>query len=82
VCAACVQLQVAVGPRHAALLTRGGEVYTWGSGMGGNGGNGTAAGSNYPQQVRPSVWARLSTGVVLFMLAWLRHNGRAVLVAC
>lgn len=42
-------LQVAVGPRHAALLTRGGEVYTWGAG---NMGNGTSAGSNYPQQVR------------------------------
>lgn len=44
-------VQVAVGPRHAALLTRGGEVYSWGAGLGGNMGNGTAAGSNYPQQV-------------------------------
>jgi alpha-tubulin suppressor-like RCC1 family protein len=44
--------QVAVGARHAALLTRGGEVYTWGAGLGGTMGNGTSCGSNFPQQVR------------------------------
>lgn len=47
--------QVAVGARHAALTTRGGEVYTWGAGVGGNMGNGTSAGSNHPQQVRVAV---------------------------
>lgn len=40
-----------MGARHAALMTRGGEVYTWGAGLGGIMGNGTACGSNYPQQV-------------------------------
>lgn len=44
-------LQVAVGASHAALTTRGGEVYTWGAGLGGNMGNGTGCGSNHPQQV-------------------------------
>jgi hypothetical protein len=52
VTAALCAVQVAVGARHAALTTRGGEVYTWGAGAGGNMGNGTSAGSNYPQQVR------------------------------
>eukprot|EP00883_Tetradesmus_obliquus_P007882 jgi/Sobl393_1/18538/SZX64696.1 len=44
-------IQVAVGSRHAALLTRGGEVYTWGSGQGGQLGNGTSAGTGFPYQV-------------------------------
>eukprot|EP00879_Flechtneria_rotunda_P029876 GHRR01032339.1.p1 GENE.GHRR01032339.1~~GHRR01032339.1.p1 ORF type:complete len:628 (+),score=228.42 GHRR01032339.1:962-2845(+) len=44
-------IQVAVGARHAALQTRGGEVYTWGSGRGAMLGNGTHAGTMYPQQV-------------------------------
>eukprot|EP00878_Enallax_costatus_P013317 GHUV01013923.1.p1 GENE.GHUV01013923.1~~GHUV01013923.1.p1 ORF type:complete len:399 (+),score=132.40 GHUV01013923.1:152-1348(+) len=44
-------IQVAVGARHAALLTRGGEVYTWGSGQGGKLGNGSTAGSFFPYQV-------------------------------
>jgi hypothetical protein len=47
ICAA----QVAVGARHAALLTRGGEVYTWGSGQGGQLGNGTSGGTGFPYQV-------------------------------
>jgi alpha-tubulin suppressor-like RCC1 family protein len=52
VCARHGVSQVAVGARHAALLTRGGEVYTWGAGLGGTMGNGTSCGSNFPQQVR------------------------------
>jgi alpha-tubulin suppressor-like RCC1 family protein len=47
-------VQVAVGAYHAALMTRGGEVYTWGAGLGGIMGNGTACGSNHPQQVSNS----------------------------
>ena len=43
--------QVAVGHNHAALLTRGGEVYCWGHGSGGKLGCGLAAKSGHPQQV-------------------------------
>jgi hypothetical protein len=78
-------LQVAVGPRHAALLTRGGEVYTWGSGMGGNGGNGTAAGSNHPQQVRVLLQAGLPTWAwCCLCLAGLSGHGdvRAGMLGC
>jgi hypothetical protein len=50
VCVVCAA-QVAVGARHAALLTRGGEVYTWGSGQGGQLGNGTSGGTGFPYQV-------------------------------
>jgi hypothetical protein len=57
-CSCCVSVacvvQVAVGARHAALLTRGGEVYTWGSGQGGQLGNGTSGGTGFPYQVRHS----------------------------
>jgi hypothetical protein len=55
--AAAAHVQVAAGgaagAQHAALLTRGGEVYTWGSGAGGKLGHGTSAGAAAPQQVRP-----------------------------
>jgi hypothetical protein len=39
------------GAQHAALLTRGGEVYTWGSGVGGKLGHGTSSSVAAPQQV-------------------------------
>ncbi|KIY92016.1 putative E3 ubiquitin-protein ligase HERC2 [Monoraphidium neglectum] len=41
----------APGAQHAALLTRGGEVYTWGSGAGGKLGHGTSSSVAAPQQV-------------------------------
>jgi alpha-tubulin suppressor-like RCC1 family protein len=43
--------QVAVAADHAALLTRGGEMYTWGDGAGGKLGHGMLSSCSQPQQV-------------------------------
>lgn len=51
----------APGAQHAALLTRGGEVYTWGSGAGGKLGHGTNSGVLAPQQVRAGAMRRSTT---------------------
>lgn len=43
--------KVSCGPSHAALVTRGGEVYTWGNGTTGCLGHGICQHSGSPQQV-------------------------------
>ena len=50
-------LQVAVGLRHAALVTRSGEVYAWGDGAGGKLGLGHAADVPCPQRVH-TLWGQ------------------------
>lgn len=57
----------APGAQHAALLTRGGEVYTWGSGLGGKLGHGTNTGAPAPQQVG---WAEAQ-----LLMAACAHSG-------
>ncbi|BDA49523.1 probable E3 ubiquitin-protein ligase HERC2 at N-terminal half [Coccomyxa sp. Obi] len=49
--------QVAVGLRHAALVTRSGEAYTWGSGAGGRLGLGHAVDACAPQRVH-TLWGQ------------------------
>lgn len=43
--------QVALGDAHGAVLTRGGDVYTWGAGAAGALGRGTGHGTSYPELV-------------------------------
>lgn len=45
----------ASGTSHAALVTRGGELYTWGSGRSGCLGHGSTAACGKPSQVRSSL---------------------------
>jgi Regulator of chromosome condensation (RCC1) repeat len=49
--------QVAVGVRHAALITRSGELYTWGEGTGGKLGRGNQSASENPERV-PTLWGK------------------------
>lgn len=49
--------QVAVGLSHAALLTRGGEMYTWGDGSGGKLGNGNQQDVDSPQRLH-TLWGQ------------------------
>ncbi len=55
--------QVAVGLRHAALVTRSGEVYTWGNGAGGKLGLGHATDACAPQRV-DTLWGQRIRSVV------------------
>lgn len=43
--------QVSCGPRHAALITKNGETYTWGCGDAGRLGHGDCQSSGYPKMV-------------------------------
>lgn len=49
--------QVAVGATHAGLLTRGGEMYTWGDGGGGKLGLGHLDEAAAPQRVH-TLWGQ------------------------
>lgn len=50
-------LKVAAGPRHFALISHGGELYTWGCGRGGVLGHGCAANAAAPQRVN-TLWGK------------------------
>ncbi|KAK9818108.1 hypothetical protein WJX72_007263 [[Myrmecia] bisecta] len=49
--------EVAVGTRHAALITHGGEMYTWGDGQGGKLGLGNNQNADAPQRVY-TLWGK------------------------
>ena len=53
---------MAVGRSHAALLTRRGQLYTWGSGAGGRLGHGGAASSARPLRLL-TLWEAVATSV-------------------
>lgn len=46
-----------MGLSHAALLTRGGEMYTWGDGSGGKLGNGNQQDVDSPQRLH-TLWGQ------------------------
>ena len=46
-----------MGMHHAALLTHGGELYTWGSGAGGKLGHGNSQDAASPQRVH-TLWGK------------------------
>lgn len=50
--------QVAVGVRHAALVTRSGEVYAWGDSAGGRLGLGRALEGSAPPQRVHMLWGQ------------------------
>ena len=51
-----------MGQSHAALLTHGGELYTWGSGVGARLGHGHAAAAPTPQRVH-TLWGAAAAAV-------------------
>ena len=55
-------MQVAVGRSHAALLTRRGQLYTWGRGGAGRLGHGGAASSGRPLRLL-TLWDAVATSV-------------------
>lgn len=55
-------MQVAVGRSHAALLTRRGQLYTWGCGGGGRLGHGGAASSGRPLRLL-TLWDAVAASV-------------------
>jgi alpha-tubulin suppressor-like RCC1 family protein len=59
----CSGAQVTVGLRHAALLTRSGEAYTWGSGSGGKLGLGHSVDACSPQRVH-TLWGQRVRSIV------------------
>ena len=69
--------QASVGRQHAALVTRGGELFTWGSGQGGKLGLGHTMDACSPQRVA-TLWGQsiqhvAAGGDFLLLARWSLH---------